>query len=154
MNRVDMSSLGDFLLQPWLATLATYRKDGTVLLSPVWWIWDGEAFLISVDDGDWKEKHVRRNPRVSLCISEEESYPGRALEATGLVTLIADPEGEGLLRIATKYCGPAIAARYVENNPAPSYWIMRIEPDKVRSVDHLDVPFLKDAVPQFPSTTP
>jgi PPOX class probable F420-dependent enzyme len=154
MNRVDMNSLGDFLLQPWLATLATYRKDGTVLLSPVWWIWDGEAFQISVDDGDWKEKHVRRNPRISLCISEEESYPGRALEASGLVTLIADPEGEGLLRIATKYCGPEIAARYVENNPASSYWIMRIVPDKVRSVDHLDVPFLKDAVPQFPSTTP
>jgi PPOX class probable F420-dependent enzyme len=151
MNRVDVSALGNFLRQPWLATLATYRKDGTVLLSPVWWEWDGEAFLVSVDDGDWKEKHVRRNPRVSLCIAEEASYPGRAMEATGTVTLIPDPDGSGLRKIATKYCGPEVAAHYVENNPAESYWIMRIVPDKVRAVDHLDVPFLADAAPQHPA---
>ena len=93
MNRVSAEVLGDFLQQPWLATLATYRKDGSVLLSPVWWEWDGEAFQISVDDGDWKEKHVRRNSRVSLCIAEEASYPGRAMEATGLAELIPDPDG-------------------------------------------------------------
>lgn len=151
MNRVDVGALGDFLRQPWLATLATYRKDGTVLLSPVWWEWDGEAFLISVDDGDWKEKHVRRNPRVSLCIAEEESYPGRAMEASGLASLIADPDGSHLLRIATKYCGSEVARQYVDNNPASSYWILRIVPDKVRAVDHLDVPFLANAVPQYPA---
>src|SRR5580700_2519272 len=109
MNRVSAEVLGDFLQQPWLATLATYRKDGSVLLSPVWWEWDGEAFQISVDDGDWKEKHVRRNSRVSLCIAEEASYPGRAMEATGLAELIPDADGAGLLRIATKYCGPQVA---------------------------------------------
>jgi PPOX class probable F420-dependent enzyme len=151
MNRVDIGSLGDFLQQPWLATLATYRKDGTVLLSPVWWAWDGEAFQISVDDGDWKEKHVRKNPRVSLCIAEEASYPGRAMEATGLASLLPDPDGSGLLKIATKYCGSEVAARYVENNPAESYWIIRIVPDNIRAVDHLDVPFLAEAVPQYPT---
>lgn len=152
MNRVSISEVGDLLGQPWLATLATYRKDGSVLLSPVWWLWDGEAFEISVDEGDWKQKHVQRNPRVSLCIAEEASYPGRALEATGLVELIPDPAGAGLLRIATKYCGPAVARKYVDNNPASGYWILRVVPDRVRAVDHLDVPFLAEAVPQYPQT--
>jgi hypothetical protein len=94
---------------------------------------------------------VRRNSRVSLCIAEEASYPGRAMEATGLAELIPDADGAGLLRIATKYCGPQVARQYVDNNPATGYWILRIVPDRVRAVDHLDVPFLANAVPQYPS---
>ena len=90
VNRMTAEVLGDFLRQPWLATLATYRKDGRVLLSPVWWEW-AERLQISADDGDWKEKHVRRNPRVNLCIAEEASYPGRAMEARGIAKLIPDP---------------------------------------------------------------
>jgi hypothetical protein len=39
----------------------------------------------------------------------------------------------------------------VGNNPATGYWILRIVPDRVRAVDHLDVPFLANAVPQYPS---
>jgi len=65
MQRIPIDQLGDLFQQPWLATLATYRKDGTVLLSPVWFEWDGEAFLVSLVHGDWKELHLRRNPRVS-----------------------------------------------------------------------------------------
>src|ERR1700724_3480648 len=34
MQRVTLADLGDLFEQPWLATLATHRKDGSVLLSP------------------------------------------------------------------------------------------------------------------------
>jgi len=91
MQRIPIDQLGDLFQQPWLATLATYRKDGTVLLSPVWFEWDGEAFLVSLVHGDWKELHLRRNPRVSLLIAEEASYPGRAIEASGRVSVTDDP---------------------------------------------------------------
>src|SRR5438128_1616426 len=46
MQRIDIAEVGDLLQQPWLATLATYRKSGQVLLSPVWFEWTDEAFLV------------------------------------------------------------------------------------------------------------
>jgi hypothetical protein len=40
--------LGDLLEQPLVAVLATYRRDGSVLLSPVWHQWrDGGFDVVS-----------------------------------------------------------------------------------------------------------
>ena len=38
--------LGDLLEQPRVAVLATYRRDGTVLLSPVWHEWRDRGFHV------------------------------------------------------------------------------------------------------------
>jgi hypothetical protein len=38
--------LGDLLEQPLVAVLATYRRDGTVLLSPVWHEWQDGGFNV------------------------------------------------------------------------------------------------------------
>jgi hypothetical protein len=43
--------LGDLLELPVLAVLATYRRNGTVLLSPVW--------------HEWRDKRLQRRDRVS-----------------------------------------------------------------------------------------
>ena len=41
-KNLPVEELGDFLEQPFNATLATYRRDGSVLLSPVWYDSDAE----------------------------------------------------------------------------------------------------------------
>ena len=38
-NGLSIEDLGGFIDSAVLATLATYRRDGTVLLSPVWFEW-------------------------------------------------------------------------------------------------------------------
>jgi PPOX class probable F420-dependent enzyme len=153
MQRIPIDQLGDLFQQPWLATLATYRKDGTVLLSPVWFEWDGEAFLVSLVHGDWKELHLRRNPRVSLLIAEEASYPGRAIEASGRVSVTADPDGSAIRRIATRYLGDKIGNQWVSQYPDFEWDLMRLVPETMRALDHRNVPFLALAEPKYPPTT-
>jgi PPOX class probable F420-dependent enzyme len=153
MQRISIDLLGDLFEQPWLATLATYRKDGTVLLSPVWFDWDGEAFLVSLVHGDWKEKHLRRNPHASLLIAEEASYPGRAVEAAGAATVAPDPGGAAIRRIASRYLGKNLGERYVSQYPDLEWHLMRLVPDTIRALDHRNVPFLALAEPQYPPTT-
>ena len=46
--------LGDLLELPLLAVLATYRHDGTVLLSPVWHEWRDNGFHVSTGSRDVK----------------------------------------------------------------------------------------------------
>lgn len=153
MQGIKVGELGDLLQQPWLATLATYRKSGQVLLSAVWFEWDGEAFLVSLVNRDVKEQHLRRTPHASLLIAEEASYPGRMLEVSGPVTLSADPGAEGITRIATRYLGQDLARRYVGQYPEISWDLMRLTPDRWRALDHRNVPILRDARPEYPPST-
>jgi PPOX class probable F420-dependent enzyme len=153
MQRISTDQLGDLFEQPWLATLATYRKDGTVLLSPVWFAWDGEAFLVSLVHGDVKERHLRRTPRASLLIAEEASYPGRAIEVSGQPAVTPDPGGQAIRRIAARYLGDAIGERWVSQYPDFEWDLMRLVPETLRALDHRNVPFLALAEPQYPPAT-
>lgn len=153
MQRIPIDALGDLFEQPWLATLATYRKDGTVLLSPVWFEWDGAALTVSLVHGDWKELHIRRTPQVSLLIAEEASYPGRAVEASGTAFVTSDPNAEVILRIASRYLGDEVAARWVNDYPDMKWDYMRMVPDKLRALDHRNVDYLADAQPKYPPST-
>ncbi len=149
MRKITIDDLGEMLRQPWLATLATYRKDGTVLLSPVWFEWDGEAFIVSVVGGDGKERHIRTDPRVSLCIAEEETFPGRLIEASGRATLKPDAGAAGIRRIATRYLGPELTDRWIEQYGSFDWQLMRLVPEKVRAIDHRDEGFLRDARAEY-----
>jgi PPOX class probable F420-dependent enzyme len=153
MQRVDPGDLGDLYYQPWLATLATYRKDGSALLSPVWFEWDGESFLISLVHGDWKELHLRRDPRAGLLIAEEANYPGRALEVSGRATVTPDTDSAAITRIATRYLGDEIARQWLAPLAEMKWDLMRLVPEKSRALDHRNVPFLAKAESQYPPTS-
>jgi len=152
MQRINVDDLGDLLQQPWLATLATYRKNGQVLLSPVWFEWTGDAFLISIVHGDAKELHLRRNPNASLVIAEEASYPGRVLEAAGVASVTPDREAQAIIRIASRYLGQDIARRWVGLYPEMAWDLLRLVPERMRALDHRNVPLLREARPQYPPT--
>lgn len=150
-TNLSVEELGNALQQPWLATLATYRKDGTMLLSPVWFEWDGEAFLVGLVKDDWKEKHIRRNPRVGLCIAEEASYPGRVCEAWGVATIEPDPGGVAMRRIASRYLGDEMGDEWVDQWAEYGFdWqLMRLRPDRLRALDHRDELNLLKAQPKY-----
>ena len=46
--------------------LTTVTPDGIPQPRPVWFIWDGEAFIIYSSPTAWKIKHIAHNPHVSL----------------------------------------------------------------------------------------
>lgn len=162
MRKVEIEELGDLLHQPWNAILATERKDGTPLLSPMCFEWTGEAFLLPVLRGDWKWRHIRENTTwVSLCIAETSLYPGRFVEASGHAELEDDPNGDTFIRIATRYMGEELATSYVRDvNPYVTgkdrrgldeiVWeTIRLTPERVRALDHRDEEYNLTAKPIF-----
>ena len=63
-----MEDLGDLAELGLLAVLATYRRDGTVLLSPVWHEWREGGFSVVTSSRDVKAVHLRRDPRASIVV--------------------------------------------------------------------------------------
>jgi hypothetical protein len=64
--------LGGFLDEPRVAILATLRRDGPVLLSPVWHEWRDGGFNMWIRAEDVKIRHPRRDPRATAAVAESE----------------------------------------------------------------------------------
>jgi len=129
------SELGDLLELPLVAVLATYRKDGGVLLSPVWHRWHDGGFEVAVYPTDIKLKHLRRDPRASIVVYEHDP-PYRGLEARGEVRLSTDGAAEAVAAMALRYLGPEDGPAYAAT--VTDSVLVRLEPDHVRGWDFAD----------------
>src|SRR5262249_57022670 len=98
--RVD--ELGDLLDLPLLAVLATHRRDGSVLLSPVWHEWHNGGFQIATNGDGAKAKHLHRDPRASIVVCEQ-TPPYRGVEVRGDAELRTDGAVCVARRIAIRY---------------------------------------------------
>ena len=103
-TNLTVADLGDFLDRPLIATLATYRLNGEVLLSPLWFEWQDGGFNLAVGRNDFKTNHMRRDPRVSLALSEDRR-PLRGLELRGHARLFEEGVHELRARIWMHYEG-------------------------------------------------
>ena len=52
--------------EEYIAWLTTVGADGTPQPSPIWYLWDGETFLIYSQPNTPKLRHIAANPRVSI----------------------------------------------------------------------------------------
>jgi PPOX class probable F420-dependent enzyme len=128
--------LGDLLVRPLVAVLATYRGDGSVLLSPVWHEWRDGGFNVVTSSGAVKAKHLRRDPRASILVYEHEP-PYRGLELRSDARLLSTGVREALWRIAIRYLGEEKARAYAEHGGDDL--LVRLEPGTVRAWDFSDV---------------
>ena len=72
---MDSRAARDFIASHHRAVLATYRRDGTVQLSPVLAGVDGEGrVLISSREGAIKTLNLRRDPRVALTAFSDQFF--------------------------------------------------------------------------------
>jgi PPOX class probable F420-dependent enzyme len=53
--------------------LVTVRDDGLPQPTPVWFVWDGESFLIYSQPQKQKLRNIARNEKVSLHLNSDES---------------------------------------------------------------------------------
>lgn len=120
-----------------MAVLATYRANGSVLLSPVWHRWHDGGFDVVVGPGDVKLKHLRRDPRASIVVYEHEP-PYRGLEVRGEARLVSDGAAEALGAMAVRYLGPDDGRAYVESVPVRDSVLVRLEPTELRGWDFAD----------------
>jgi PPOX class probable F420-dependent enzyme len=134
-KRLTPDDLGDLLELPIVAVLATYRRDGTVLLSPVWHEWRDDGFNVVTRTGDVKVRHLRRDPRASIVVCDDQPpYRGIELRATARVSHLED---ESIVRrIVARYLGPEEVERYVE--AGVDDLVIRLEEGDVRAWDFAD----------------
>jgi len=116
-----------------LAHLATIRKDGTVLLSPIWYLWEDGGFTLGMATGDGKLKHLDRDPRVTIVVSENE-FPYRGFEVRGTAQRLDLPYAPAIQRIAARYVGAEASTFYGHEGGT----IVRIEPGEARGWDFRD----------------
>jgi PPOX class probable F420-dependent enzyme len=127
--------LGDLLELPRVAVLATYRRDGTVLLSPVWHEWRDDGFDVVTFSDDVKAGHLRRDPRASIVVYEDDP-PNSGIEVRTTVHLVPLEDRTIVRRIATRYLGAEAAERYLELGGDDL--LIRLEPGELRARDFAD----------------
>jgi PPOX class probable F420-dependent enzyme len=132
---LTMNDLGDLVELRLLAVLATYRADGTVLLSPVWHEWRDGGFQAVTGSQDVKAAHLRRDPRASIVVCEH-SRPYRGVELRGRAQLRTAGADAAVRRIASRYLGAEAGAAYAET--AGDDLIIRLEPGDLRAWDFTD----------------
>jgi PPOX class probable F420-dependent enzyme len=127
-----MEDLGDLAELRLLAVLATYRQDGTVLLSPVWHEWRDGGFSVITSSRDVKAAHLRRDPRASIVVCEH-APPYRGIEVRGHGRFVTAGVGDAVQRIASRYLGREAGAAYADG--ADDDLIIRLEPGDLRAWD-------------------
>jgi PPOX class probable F420-dependent enzyme len=130
-----IDDLGDLVDLRLLAVLATYRQDGTVLLSPVWHEWRDGGFHVVASSRNVKAAHLRRDPRASIVVCEH-SPPYRGVEVRCRAQLLTAGVHDALRRIASRYLGHQAGAAYAES--AGDDLLVRLEPGGLRAWDFAD----------------
>lgn len=125
---LPIEDLAGFLERSIVAVLATYRPDGTALLSPVWYEWRDGGFNVGTSEGDVKVQHLRRDPRASLVVAEQEP-PYTGVEIRTIAKLVPDDDHVTARRIA---------ARYDDESSGNDDIVIRLEPGALRTWDFAD----------------
>ena len=114
------------------ASLATVRSDGRPHVAPVWFDLDGDTLLFMTGEDTVKGRNLRREPRVSLCVDDEEP-PFAYVILEGIADLAReDPEMlHWSTRIGGRYLGEDRAAEFGRRNAVPSELLVRVTPTKV-----------------------
>src|SRR5579884_2089142 len=101
-----------FLQERRFAVLGTLNEDGSPQLTTMWYLLEGDTIMMNTKVGRVKERNMRRDPRISVCIPDDYSY----VTISGTVELIDDPEisQQDIYRLAVPYAREEPAKRQME----------------------------------------
>ena len=86
-----------------IAWMTTVRADGQPQSVPVWFLWDGEGFLIYSRQGRQKLKNIGRNPRAGLNLNSSETG-GDVVRVEGTAEIAQDaPPADEVEAYVEKY---------------------------------------------------
>src|SRR5262249_22112366 len=114
---------------------ATYRRDGTVLLSPVWHEWRDGGFNVVTGSRDMKAMHLRRDPRASIVVCDD-APPYRGIELRASARLSTPEDRSIVRRLASRSRGPEAGEQYAEG--AGDDLLVGLEPGELRAWDFSD----------------
>ena len=135
-SRIDpwLERIRPLLEAPSPAALTTYRKDGSALVTPVWFRWHDGAFEVVIAEGDVKLAHLDRDPRCILLVFEAVR-PFRGIEVRGVPELVECDVTPLRAAIAGRYLGEADGERFAAARRAKPGVLLRLRPERPRVWD-------------------
>lgn len=120
-----------FLREKHFAVLGTLNKDGSPHLTPMWYLLEeDDTILMNTKVGRKKERNMRRDPRISVCVPREYHY----VTISGTVEMIDDPEiaQRDIYRLSARYHGEEKAKRQMAEQFSKERRVtLRLKPEYV-----------------------
>jgi PPOX class probable F420-dependent enzyme len=111
------------------AVIAINRPSGGPQVTPVWYLWDGEAFYFSTKKDSAKYRNMKRNPSISLIV--DESHGLRYVAAYGKAHII-DHDDPDFAHLASRTISKYAPSERVEQLVLESNRVMiKLQPEKV-----------------------
>ena len=113
--------------------LTTVRADGQAQATPVWFLWDGETFLLYSQPGAQKVRNLAVNPRVALHLGDDGAG-GDIVTVEGTAAVEPDtPRADRVDGYLAKYQAAIEALGYEPGPFARTYsTAIRVRPTRVR----------------------
>ena len=113
--------------------LTTVRADGQAQATPVWFLWDGETFLLYSQPGAQKVRNLAANPKVALHLDDDGSG-GDVVTVEGTATVEPDtPRADRVDGYLAKYRAAIETLGYEPGPFARTYsTAIRVRPTRVR----------------------
>jgi PPOX class probable F420-dependent enzyme len=129
---VELSEKAQAYLQELrFAVLATINRDGTPQLTTMWYILEDDGTItMNTKVGRAKERNMRRDPRISICIEDGYDF----LTINGTVEMIDDQKiaHHDIYRLSARYHGEAKARRQMEEQFSKETRVsLRLKPERV-----------------------
>ena len=118
MTEPAIDSVRSLLEAPSPAVFTTYRKDGSALVTPVWFRWSAGVFEVVIAEDDVKLRHLARDPRCALVVFEAVR-PFRGVEVRCEAELVECDITAIRADIAGRYLGPEDGSRFAAERSKP-----------------------------------
>ena len=117
-----------------MAWLTTVRSDGQPQSVPVWFLWDGETFLVYSQPDQQKLKNIGRNPRVGLHLNAN-ARGGDVVRMEGTAKVVQDvPPANEVGEYLEKYRESISRIGFDPDGFARTYSVaLRVTPDRWRN---------------------
>ena len=113
--------------------LTTVRADGQAQSTPVWFLWDGDSFLLYSQPGAQKVRNLAAHPKVSLHLNDD-GVGGDVVTFEGTASLEPDtPRADRVQGYLAKYRAAIEALGYEPGPFARTYaTAIRVRPTRAR----------------------
>jgi uncharacterized protein len=82
-------------------SMTTYRRDGTAVATPVWFVQEGDRLLVRTGAASGKVKRIHRNPAVQVATCTARGRL-RGQQVSGVARVLPGPEADAALGLITR----------------------------------------------------
>ena len=119
-----------------LVFLATSMADGSPQVTPVWGDFEGSYIRINTAEGRLKHKNILRDPRVAISVVDSKNPLDMTSIRGKVVEITPDYEYKHADFLTKQYIGKE---NYPFKRPGEKRIILKIEPEKIFVLPHLDM---------------